>query len=178
MRKNSNVNGEKPCSFSRFSLHRLLYSSPLLSLRHQRSTKSSKQYVSGPETQISCHDVEKGIEAYPSTSPRVFVDSPDNPNALYECPLCCAELTLDHFPKLITCPHRSCLDCLQQYLRIEISESRVSLTCPECPEALHPLDIHSILSDQALFEKYEDFMVRRVLSIEPDARWCPTPDCG
>lgn len=58
--------------------------------------------------------------------------------ALYECLLCCADLTLDHFPKLLTCPHRSCLDCLQQYLRIEISESRVALTCPECPEPLNP----------------------------------------
>uniref|UniRef100_A0A8D8RP90 RBR-type E3 ubiquitin transferase n=1 Tax=Cacopsylla melanoneura TaxID=428564 RepID=A0A8D8RP90_9HEMI len=178
MRKHSNSNGEKPCSFSRFSLRRLLYSSPLLSLRHQRSTKSSKHHVPSPETQSTCHDVEKGIEACPSTSPRVFVDAQDDPTALYECPLCCAELTVDHFPKLLTCPHRSCLDCLQQYLRIEISESRVALTCPECPEPLHPLDIHSILQDQAQFEKYEDFMVRRVLSVEPDTRWCPTPDCG
>lgn len=35
-----------------------------------------------------------------------------------------------------------------------------------------------ILNDQTQLEKYEDFMVRRVLAIEPDARWCPAPDCS
>lgn len=35
-----------------------------------------------------------------------------------------------------------------------------------------------ILNDQIQLEKYEDFMVRRVLAIEPDARWCPAPDCS
>lgn len=35
-----------------------------------------------------------------------------------------------------------------------------------------------ILNDQVQLEKYEDFMVRRVLAVEPDARWCPAPDCS
>lgn len=35
-----------------------------------------------------------------------------------------------------------------------------------------------ILNDQTQLEKYEDFMVRRVLAVEPDARWCPAPDCS
>lgn len=39
-------------------------------------------------------------------------------------------------------------------------------------------DIRMILNDQTQLEKYEDFMVRRVLAIEPDARWCPAPDCS
>lgn len=38
-------------------------------------------------------------------------------------------------------------------------------------------EIRSILDDQALYEKYEDFMVRRVLAVDPDTRWCPAPDC-
>ncbi|XP_018328538.1 E3 ubiquitin-protein ligase RNF19A-like isoform X2 [Agrilus planipennis] len=75
------------------------------------------------------------------------------------------------------CGHRSCLSCLQQYLRIEISESRVSISCPECSEPIHPNEIRSILDDQHVYEKYEDFMVRRVLAVDPDTRWCPAPDC-
>jgi hypothetical protein len=40
------------------------------------------------------------------------------------------------------------------------------------------IDIRMILNDQTQLEKYEDFMVRRVLAVEPDARWCPAPDCS
>ncbi|KAJ8973057.1 hypothetical protein NQ317_018785 [Molorchus minor] len=37
--------------------------------------------------------------------------------------------------------------------------------------------IRSILDNPALYAKYEDFMVRRVLAVDPDTRWCPAPDC-
>ncbi|XP_034952107.1 E3 ubiquitin-protein ligase RNF19A-like [Chelonus insularis] len=95
-----------------------------------------------------------------------------------ECPLCLAELPSEVFPVVQSCHHRSCFDCFQQYLRVEISESRVNIACPECAEPLHPNDIRMILNDQIQLEKYEDFMVRRVLAVEPDARWCPVPDCS
>ena len=35
-----------------------------------------------------------------------------------------------------------------------------------------------MLNDPVLFEKYEDFTLRRLLSLDPDTRWCPAPDCG
>jgi hypothetical protein len=37
--------------------------------------------------------------------------------------------------------------------------------------------IRMILNDKAQYEKYEDFMVRRVLAVYADTRWCPAPDC-
>jgi hypothetical protein len=43
---------------------------------------------------------------------------------------------------------------------------------------MHPNDIRMILNDKIQYEKYEDFMVRRVLAVDPDTRWCPAPDCG
>jgi len=43
---------------------------------------------------------------------------------------------------------------------------------------LHPNDIRMILNDEEYVGKYEKFMLRRVLVAEPDARWCPAPDCG
>jgi E3 ubiquitin-protein ligase RNF19A len=61
--------------------------------------------------------------------------------------------------------------------QIEISESRVNITCPECCERLHPNDMRVILEDERLMGKYEDFMLRRVLATDPDTRWCPAPDC-
>ncbi|XP_013864750.1 E3 ubiquitin-protein ligase RNF19A [Austrofundulus limnaeus] len=97
---------------------------------------------------------------------------------LLECPLCLLRHTRERFPDIMTCHHRSCADCLRQYLRIEISESRVNICCPECSERFNPHDIQMILGDRALMEKYEEFMLRRWLVSEPDCRWCPAPDCG
>ncbi|XP_078664932.1 E3 ubiquitin-protein ligase RNF19A-like isoform X2 [Branchiostoma floridae x Branchiostoma belcheri] len=95
-----------------------------------------------------------------------------------ECPLCCTEYPPANFPDIATCPHRSCIDCLRQYLRIEITESRVNICCPECSERFHPTDMQRILADPGLMEKYEEFMLRRCLVLDPDSRWCPAPDCG
>lgn len=95
-----------------------------------------------------------------------------------ECPLCLLRHSRDRFPDIMTCHHRSCADCLRQYLRIEISESRVNISCPECSERFNPHDIRMILGDRALMEKYEEFMLRRWLAADPDCRWCPAPDCG
>lgn len=55
-----------------------------------------------------------------------------------ECPLCFAELTAEEFWELAGCGHRACVPCLQQYLRVEITESRVCISCPECSEPMHP----------------------------------------
>uniref|UniRef100_A0A3Q2E799 RBR-type E3 ubiquitin transferase n=1 Tax=Cyprinodon variegatus TaxID=28743 RepID=A0A3Q2E799_CYPVA len=99
-------------------------------------------------------------------------------SSLLECPLCLLRLSRESFPDIMTCPHRSCIDCLRQYLRIEISESRVNISCPECSERFNPHDICMILGDRALMEKYEEFMLRRWLVADPDCRWCPAPDCG
>ncbi|XP_077382019.1 E3 ubiquitin-protein ligase RNF19A [Festucalex cinctus] len=97
---------------------------------------------------------------------------------LLECPLCLLHHSKESFPDIMTCHHRSCLDCLRQYLRIEISESRVNISCPECSERFNPHDICMILGDPSLMEKYEEFMLRRWLVADPDCRWCPAPDCG
>ncbi|XP_034016168.1 E3 ubiquitin-protein ligase RNF19A-like [Thalassophryne amazonica] len=102
----------------------------------------------------------------------------ESSSELLECPLCLLRHTRDRFPDIMTCHHRSCIDCLRQYLRIEISESRINISCPECSERFNPHDIQMILGDRALMEKYEEFMLRRWLVAEPDCRWCPAPDCG
>ncbi|XP_059899140.1 E3 ubiquitin-protein ligase RNF19A-like [Gadus macrocephalus] len=111
----------------------------------------------------------------PSPSPSATACVPTEP---LECPLCLLRRARDRFPDIMTCRHRSCGDCLRQYLRIEISESRVNICCPECPERYNPHDIQAILADRAVMEKYEEFMLRRWLVADPDCRWCPAPDCG
>ncbi|TNN82599.1 E3 ubiquitin-protein ligase RNF19A [Liparis tanakae] len=97
---------------------------------------------------------------------------------LEECPLCLLSQPRCHFPRLTSCSHRTCSDCLRQYLRIEISESRVCIACPQCPETLAPLDVRAILDDLALLERFEEYQLRRFLAADPDTRWCPAPDCS
>nr|XP_060640090.1 E3 ubiquitin-protein ligase RNF19B [Anolis sagrei ordinatus] len=104
--------------------------------------------------------------------------SPPPPSEL-ECPLCLVRQPSGNAPRLLSCPHRSCRACLRQYLRIEITESRVHISCPECAERLDPADIRRLLRDSPqLVAKYEEFLLRRCLASDPDCRWCPAPDCG
>ncbi|XP_055531891.1 E3 ubiquitin-protein ligase RNF19B-like [Wyeomyia smithii] len=97
-----------------------------------------------------------------------------------ECPLCYDTLPAgEEFYSLLNCRHYACRGCLENYLMIEISESRTDISCPQCPEAMHPTDIQTLLKTfPAAITKYEDFMVRRVLLADPDSRWCPGPDCS
>ncbi|KAJ9600756.1 hypothetical protein L9F63_001086, partial [Diploptera punctata] len=136
---------------------------------------------SGSSSSLSLYEYSNsGISSSPESSLyKIFTNSSSSADVgIAECPLCLAELPIEYFPELSTCGHRSCYDCFQQYLRIEISESRVSIACPECSEPMHPNDIRMILNDKVQYEKYEDFMVRRVLAVDPDTRWCPAPDCS
>ncbi|XP_029114485.1 E3 ubiquitin-protein ligase RNF19B [Scleropages formosus] len=123
----------------------------------------------------------EGLERSDGSSTRVLSSSASSQEQLLdhlECPLCLLSQPRCRFPRLSSCPHRSCLDCLRQYLRIEISESRVGIACPQCHEVLAPPDVHAILEDRALLERFEEFQLRRFLAADPDTRWCPAPDCS
>jgi len=101
--------------------------------------------------------------------------------AMYDCSLCAVPQPRSCFARVTaTCSHRACVDCLRRYLTIEIMESRVNVECPFCPERLHPNDVRRLLGSDCsdLVSKYEEFALRRLLVHDPDARWCPAPDCG
>ncbi|NXR51979.1 RN19A ligase, partial [Hippolais icterina] len=94
-----------------------------------------------------------------------------------ECPLCLLPQPPEAFPSLASCSHRSCWGCLQQYLSLAVRESRVPVSCPHCPAVLQPSDVHRLLPEPALRDKYEEFLLRRLLVADPGTRWCPAPDC-
>ncbi|XP_045465659.1 E3 ubiquitin-protein ligase RNF19A-like isoform X1 [Harmonia axyridis] len=187
------VAGQRKKRFpGRWSIRQLIYSSPLLNRRRNQGNGSTPKPSRSHEKEAdirsgnSSRDVECGlphpVEIHQAASrTSVFTGSTksaDVPPASLECPLCFAELGPEEFFEVASCGHRACLQCMKQYLRVEISESRVIITCHECPEPIHPNEIKFILDDPAMMDKYEDFMVRRVLAVEPDTRWCPAPDCG
>lgn len=180
----------------RWSLRQLIYSSPLTRRRssggggvstsskaHRKAehSASSRDVPDGKPANTSKDSDKSNVELNRSTSKSsVYAASTKSTEAghFWECPLCLAELSPEDFCELSGCSHRACISCFQQYLRVEITESRVCIACPECLEPMHPNEIRDILNNPALFEKYEDFMVRRVLAVDPDTRWCPAPDCS
>ncbi|XP_050295942.1 E3 ubiquitin-protein ligase RNF19A-like [Anthonomus grandis grandis] len=181
----------------RWSLRQLIYSSPLSRRRSSgsgggTSTKVYKKVEHGNTGKDSLdgklghtstskedkHSVELLRANSKSSVYASSTKSGDGPGHYWECPLCFAELSPDEFCELNGCGHRACVSCFQQYLRVEITESRICISCPECLEPMHPNEIKAVLNNPHLFEKYEDFMVRRVLAVDPDTRWCPAPDCS
>ncbi|XP_026732199.1 E3 ubiquitin-protein ligase RNF19B-like isoform X2 [Trichoplusia ni] len=95
-----------------------------------------------------------------------------------ECPLCLSVFSTSAMVRLAWCAHRCCEPCLRQYLAIEIFEARVPVNCPVCHESMHPSDVRRIVDNPVLYDKYEEFSVRRALAADPDTRWCPAPDCS
>lgn len=168
---------------SRFSLRRLFYpgvrtgkSKSRISLDSDsgKSEMSLSPASSERDPAHSVHLMSKSVQTVPETEHSLDKSA----NGMRECPLCLIDRPVEDFPEIMTCHHRSCSTCLQTYLKIEITESRINISCPECTEKYHPNDIQSILQNRNLMDKYEDFMVRRVLVSDPDVRWCPAPDCG
>ncbi|CAH1131439.1 unnamed protein product [Ceutorhynchus assimilis] len=180
----------------RWSLRQLIYSSPLSRRRSSGSgggtsnkvyrkvdhSNTGKNSLDGKSAQTSkATDTNPGELLRATSKSSMYASSMKIGNGGYcimECPLCFGEALFEDFCELAACGHRACVTCFRQYLRVEITESRVCISCPECLEPMHPNEIKSILNNPALFEKYEDFMVRRVLAVDPDTRWCPAPDCS
>lgn len=114
-----------------------------------------------------------------ATSSSINIDVAEIEGKIYiECPLCVLLVSEASTPYLAGCRHRVCLECMQRYITTEINHSRLNITCPICSEPIHPNTIKEILKNEKFYLKYESFMLRRVLAAEPDARWCPAPDCG
>lgn len=143
--------------------------------------------VPGPRRLLGCF--RRKPQAVGGKTPPELEPEPEEPEAthvvlplgegqaLEECPLCLLPQPPEAFPTLASCTHRSCWACLEQYLRLAVSESRVPVSCPHCPAALQPTDVHRLLPEPALRDKYEEFLLRRLLVADPGTRWCPAPDC-
>lgn len=76
------------------------------------------------------------------------------------CELCYNECSLEDkkdgrlsfIYALDTCEHSFCLECLRQYLKYQIIESRVAISCPKCSEKMHPNEIYNILSYNSIVD--------------------------
>jgi len=79
-----------------------------------------------------------------------------------------------------TCFHYFCKTCWTAYLTVLVKEGRVSnVTCPSpaCRRVLERKEIVDSL-DPEMIVRYDKFLYNATMSLNPNARWCPTPDCG
>jgi len=120
---------------------------------------------------------KKILEKEENDSTTNLTNSDEN---LKQCRLCYNDFETSSFYKLSCCTHKFCINCLQTYLNYQITESRISISCPQCTEKMHPIDIYKLCENfnKKLIEKYEEFMLRRVLVTITDIRFCPAPDCN
>ncbi|XP_028043669.1 E3 ubiquitin-protein ligase RNF19B-like [Bombyx mandarina] len=154
----------------RLSLRTLLLDSPLVGRRLAHSVLDQ-----GEARPVKVSGVEQSHSRQQTTIEYIPEDEEGD---LLECPLCLSTLNASATVRLAWCSHRCCEPCLRQYLNIEIYEARVPVSCPVCHESIHPSDVRHIVDNPVLFEKYEEFSVRRALAADPDTRWCPAPDCS
>ncbi|CAG9579605.1 unnamed protein product [Danaus chrysippus] len=150
----------------RWSLRRLLLDSPLVGRRLAHSVLEQGE-----------RPVRVGTEQA-QARPAVQYIAEDEEGEVLDCPLCLSTFPSSSMVRLAWCSHRCCEPCLRQYLAIEIYEARVPVNCPVCHENMHPSDVRRIVDNPTLYDKYEEFSVRRALAADPDTRWCPAPDCS
>jgi hypothetical protein len=180
-RQHSSANRSNSCSSSKISAQPTYSIAPSSPIHDNGSVTSSSAIIKDEFIEsIVASANEHVINIIPSTT-MIYLSSHIDENYLETCLLCYHDYSLEQFEHLTLCSHSYCQTCLRSYLKLEITEGRVTLNCPQsdCPERFHPSDISRILQHQPdLIGKYEQFMVRRVLQSIADTRWCPAPDCG
>lgn len=154
----------------RWSLRRLLLDSPLVG---RRLAHTVLDQADGRPVKVNTSD-----QSHSRQQTAVEFIAEDEEGDILECPLCLSMLNASVMVRLAWCAHRCCESCLRQYLAIEIFEARVPVNCPVCHENMHPSDVRRIVDNPVLYDKYEEFSVRRALAADPDTRWCPAPDCS
>ena len=77
----------------------------------------------------------------------------------------------------LSCSHRFCTDCLHNYAEAAVTSGKVLRV--KCPQADCDKDLQELegLLSREMVEKFKRFRKNQLVSLEPNARWCPTPDC-
>jgi hypothetical protein len=151
----------------------------------QSSSRRRKQMIGVNRSRINRRHSLSGIPVPPPLPPRptVLKKAPVNtgPCDPVLCRICYEEFTrLEHLYGFSECGHQYCRECLQDYLTTNIVEGAVlDLVCPfpYCETEVLPKDIKTLCVPE-IYTKYERFTVIAALRMDPNARWCPNPECN
>ncbi|UJR26124.1 hypothetical protein I4U23_007470 [Adineta vaga] len=125
----------------------------------------------------SIHDVNSTVNTDDNCTHSVITTITNLYNNTNECEICYSSNECEN---LQMCKHHFCSTCLRTYLVDKIRNGCPALLeCPhsDCKQIMHPDDIKRLLNESQTYERYETFMLRRVLQKMPDTRWCPYPNC-
>lgn len=98
-----------------------------------------------------------------------------------DCSVCSDITLLIELPSLASCSHKAevCADCYTMWIGSQLEASGwQEVKCPStgCKVNLAYEEIKAYASKET-FEKYDKFMVRQVLSADPNFRWCRAGNC-
>ena len=100
---------------------------------------------------------------------------------LIECPVCCEEVEPKDFMCIEECGHGLCRECYQAYLESKLAEGVecVKATCSdeECMLIL-PDAIWKSLLPEKQYKRYQYFMFKSYVEINPRSRYCPGRGCS
>jgi len=76
------------------------------------------------------------------------------------------------------CEHIFHQECLEQYLKTQIEDSKFPIKCPipECNQEIGDHDLKDILPEE-LYSKFNEFTLNQAVQKQSDMCWCPTADC-
>ena len=145
---------------------------PQTFFRRMSSNLNMNSFVATPTTILpAIHDVHSSAN-HDDNYAHSMLTTMTNLNT-NECEICYSSQDCEN---LQMCSHHFCRSCLETYLYERIRNGCPALLeCPQndCKQIIHPDDIKRILNDNQMYERYETFMLRRVLQKLPETRWCP-----
>lgn len=97
-----------------------------------------------------------------------------------DCCVCLDKKDVKDFVSL-ECKHEYCCDCLKSMIDIALKEKRsVDLKCIDrhCNKQFTEKDLRKIFSDQKTIDEIATIRTKELLSINPNAKHCPTPNCS
>lgn len=127
--------------------------------------------------------VVHGQGRFASRAPGTMRDAPAALTfAQVECGICMADVTADQ-RALLLCGHSSCCkECLTEVVARGLQErSTASLRCPDqvCNRPLTEPDVRTITNgDRRALEAYAETTMNEWIGTQPNAKLCPTPNCG
>ena len=95
------------------------------------------------------------------------------------CNICYELKPTETFATLQGCNHKFCTSCLLQFINyISLSKDFYNLKCPipQCPNKDIDSTVKSLL-DESDYAKFDKEKYYAILSLDPNIRWCPAPDC-
>ncbi|CAK63700.1 unnamed protein product (macronuclear) [Paramecium tetraurelia] len=103
-------------------------------------------------------------------------NSPFIQKGFKDCQIC---LSYKRMRKFLSCSHEFCKSCIVAHLKENIIRGNVLvIMCPQlsCSEQFSNPQIKDLVSHN-LYEKYQRFHRRQLISKDKNVRWCPRIDC-